>query len=533
MDCTSTSIPYRQTNYFTPVVLDYIEQSQKLTLFFANPPGIDGIKKAIETRKKFPTDRALLVRELKSQYTGAATQEAVEKSIESLLSENTFAITTAHQPNIFTGPLYFLYKILHTIKLAEHLTKVLPGNNFVPVYYMGSEDADLDELGNTALDGQKLEWETKQTGAVGRMLVDKELLKLIAIIEGQLLTEPFGKEIVSLIKQCYKAGDTIQAATFRIVHALFGKYGLVVLIPDNAALKSKMIEVFKDDLLHQKPSMIVEETSKQLESVYKVQANPREINLFYLKNNIRNRIEERNDRYEVLNTVISFSKEELIAELTNHPECFSPNVILRGMYQETILPGIVFIGGGGELAYWLQLKGLFNHYKVPYPVLLLRNSFLVVENRWQEKLNKLHFNVEDFFLSEEELLKKLVERDTKNSVKLNGALVEVEQLYETFKKQACAIDETLAPHVDALKARSIQSLQELEKKMLRAEKRKFADQQRQIQVIKEKLFPGNSLQERTDNFSYFYAKWGSGFIDKLYENSLTLEGEFVVLSETV
>jgi bacillithiol synthase len=531
MDCTSTRINYRQTNYFTSIVLDYIDQPQKLEPFFAYPPNIEGIKKAIEARRKFPMDRALLVRELQNQYTVATPQEAVAKNIKSLLSDNTFTITTAHQPNIFTGPLYFLYKILHTIKLAEHLTAALPGNKFVPVYYMGSEDADLDELGNTSVDGQKLKWETKQSGAVGRMQVDKELLKLISVIEGQLSPEPFGKEITTIFKQSYKAGDTIQAATFRIVHALFGKYGLIVLIPDNVALKSKMIEVFKDDLLHQKPSAIVAETSKQLEAVYKVQANPREINLFYLKDNIRERVEERDGKYKARNTDISFSKEELIEELNNHPERFSPNVILRGIYQETILPNIVFIGGGGELAYWLQLKELFNHYKVPYPVLLLRNSFLVVENKWQEKLDKLNFTMQDFFLPERELLNKLVVRETKNTVKLNGALEEVEQLYETFKKQAGAIDITLAPHVDALKARSLQSLQELEKKMLRAEKRKFTDQQRQIQAIKEKLFPKNGLQERIDNFSYYYAKWGSEFIDKLYENSLGLEQEFIILSE--
>ncbi|MCW3117919.1 MAG: bshC [Chitinophagaceae bacterium] len=522
---------YRQTNYFTTIVLDYLDQPQKLEPFFSYPPTIEGIKKAVEGRKKFTTDRGLLVRELQNQYTALASQEAVAKNIVSLLSDNSFTITTAHQPNIFTGPLYFLYKILHTIKLAEQLTLALPGNKFVPVYYMGSEDADLDELGNTWLEGQKLKWETKQTGAVGRMQVDGELLKLVSIIDGQLSPEPFGKEIAALIKQSYKAGDTIQTATFRLVHALFGKYGLIVLIPDNAALKRAMIDVFKDDLLHQKPSMIVEETSRQLEAVYKVQANPREINLFYLKENKRERIEVRDGKYEVLNSTISFSEEELLSELNNHPERFSPNVILRGLFQESILPNIAFIGGGGELAYWLQLKGLFNHYKVPYPVLLLRNSFLVVENKWQEKLNKLNFTVQDFFLPEQELLNKLVARVTKNNVKLNGALEEVEQLYESFKKQAAAIDKTLVPHVDALKSRSLQSLQELEKKMLRAEKRKFAAQQRQIHAIKEKLFPGNSLQERIDNFSYFYAKWGTEFIDRLYENSLWLEAEFVVLIE--
>ncbi|MBS1611078.1 MAG: bacillithiol biosynthesis BshC, partial [Bacteroidetes bacterium] len=270
-------------------------------------------------------------------------------------------------------------------------------------------------------------------------------------------------------------------------------------------------------------------TSAKLSEVYKVQANPREINLFYLKDNMRERIEVKENKYEVLNTGITFSKDELLAELNDYPERFSPNVILRGLFQETILPNIVFIGGGGELAYWLQLKELFSYYKVSYPVLLLRNSFLLVEKKWQEKIEKLGFSAADFFLSEQELLNKLIERDSKNATKLNGSLVQVEQLYDHFKKQAAEIDTTLAPHVDALKTRSLQRLQELEKKMLRAEKRKFTEQQRHIRVVREKLFPQNSLQERIDNFSYYYSKWGKELIDILNMQSPVTEPAFVIL----
>ena len=367
MDCKADKLSYRQTNYFSKIVLDYLDQASSLQPFYNFPPTTDGIKKTIEQRKKIPVDRKLLAEELKKQYAAINTDNKVKENIEALLSENTFTITTAHQPNIFTGPLYFLYKIIHAIKLAENLNESVAGHKFVPVYYMGSEDADIDELGHIYLDGEKLSWATKQTGAVGRMKVDKDLLKIIEKMEGQLWAEPHGKEVIELIKQSYKEGDTIQSSTFRLVNALFGKYGLIVLIPDNAALKSRMIDVFTDDLLQQQPSSIVSSTSAKLSEIYKVQANPREINLFYLKDNIRERIEVKSDKYEVLNTAISFSKDELLAELNDHPERFSPNVILRGLFQETILPNIVFIGGGGELAYWLQLKELFAHYKVSYP----------------------------------------------------------------------------------------------------------------------------------------------------------------------
>jgi len=532
MDCISTRLPYRQTGLFSKIVLDYLDHTESLEPFYAYPPSLQGIQKAINNRQNFSTNRKVLAEELKTQYADIAAPEAVHKNIEALLSENSFTITTAHQPNIFTGPLYFIYKILHAIKLAEHCKTSLPQYNFIPVYYMGSEDADLDELGHIYLGGQKIEWKTKQTGAFGRMKVDKEFIKLVELINGQLTVLPFGNEILLLIKDCYREGVMVQDATFKIINTLFGEYGLIVLIPDSGALKKQVSKIFEDDLLNETPSVIVEQTAVKLHAAgYKLQANPREINLFYLRDGVRERIVKRNTEYRIQNTELKFTQEDLLKELQGHPERFSPNVILRGIFQETILPNISYIGGGAENAYWLQLKELFENYKVPFPVLLLRNSFLIVEKKWHEKISKLGFSIEDFFLTEQELIKRLVARETKNEIKLNGNFTETEQLYESLKKQAVAVDITLARHVDALKTQSLYRLQELEKKMLRAEKRKFTDQQRQIHTIKEKLFPKNGLQERIDNFMYYYAKWGRDFLQQGYRHSLSLEQEFVVMSE--
>lgn len=531
MDCTSYRLPYRQTGYFTRIILDYLDQSAGIQSFFDHAPTVSGIQKAIECRKLADVNRQVLVAELKKQYSSVQPDAKVKENIESLLSPNTFTITTAHQNNIFTGPLYFIYKILHVIRIADHFNGVLPDYKFVPVFYIGSEDADLAELNHIHLDRQKLSWNTSQTGAVGRMKIDKALVKLIHEIEGQLGVQPFGKEIVQLLKQFYQEGNDLQTATFQFVNSLFGKYGLVILLPDNAPLKGQLKNIFKDDLLHQTASGIVEKTVDAIQKAgYKAQASPREINLFYLKENIRERIEKEDDHWKVVNTGIKFSKAELLKELDQHPERFSPNVILRGLYQACILPDIVFVGGGGEIAYWLQLKALFEHYKVSYPVLVVRNSFMLVEKKWLEKINKLGFEPADFFLPEQDILNRVVDKESNNETKLNGSLTEIEQLYENFKKQAAAVDATLTRHVDALKLKTVYRLQELEKKMLRAEKRKFADQQRQIHTIKEHLFPGNGLQERHDNLAYYYAKWGSGFIDTIYQHSLTLEGEFVILS---
>lgn len=532
MNCTAQRLKYQQTGVFSKIVMDYLNDAKQLGSFYAHRPDIDGIKTAITERKKFSTNRSILVDHLHTQYTGVNTSTEVLQNIELLLQENTFTITTAHQPNLFTGPLYFLYKILHAIKLSEELKKDIPENKFVPVFYMGSEDADVDELAHFWLNSTKHNWQTEQSGAFGRFVVDKKLIQMIDAMSGELGVQPFGNELIEKLRMYFKTGVTIQQATLQLVNDLFGDYGLIVLIADAPLLKQQMIAVFEDELLHHNSSKLVEQTAKQLQEHYKVQAGGREINLFYLDEDVRERIEVSNNGYAVANTTISFSKDEMLKELKEHPERFSPNVILRGLYQETILPNIAFIGGGGEIAYWLELKSVFEKYKAPFPVLILRNSFLFVEKKWQQKLQKLNISSEQSFQSVETLLNLIVQKNSMHELKLNGSFTSAEQFYDQLKQQASAVDATLAAHVEGLKVKAIYRLQELEKKILSAEKRKFADQRNQIEQLKIALFPNNGLQERVDNFSSYYAKWGKEFIHMLYENSLSLEQEFVVLKES-
>lgn len=524
-------ISYNHTNAFAKIILEYLKSSETLQPFYSLPPTIEGIKQVIEKKKHQHVNRKILVEVLNEQYQNISSSEEVQKNIESLLSENTFTVCTAHQPNLFTGPLYFVYKVLHAIKLASYLKEQLPQHHFVPVYYMGSEDADFAELNHTYVDGKKIEWKKQQNGAVGKMQVDNTLLQLIDEMEGQLSNEQYGKEVIDLLRQCYSNGKNIQTATFELVNELYGAWGLIVLIPDHPRLKAEMKKVFEDDLFQHIPFSIVKQTSEQLNKHYTAQAHPREINLFYLKDDIRERIEYENFQFSIFNFPFVFNEQEMRKELTEHPERFSPNVILRGLYQETILPNVVFIGGGGEIAYWLQLKALFDQYKIVYPVLVLRNSFLIVEEKWKEKIKQLGLTVADFFQSENDLMKLVVLKNSQNTVSLNGNFEIAEALFEQIKTQAEAVDKTLLQHVDAIKTRSLKTLHELEKKMLRAEKRKFAEQQRQIKKIKEALFPNNGLQERVENFSWFYAKWGSNFIEELLKNSLALEQKFTILIE--
>lgn len=528
-----TKIPYSQTGFFSKIVIDYLNNDVSLRPFFAHEVSVGGLESAIKARQNFNTNRTGLAVALANQYKNIQTTPAVLQNIELLKKESTFTITTAHQPNIFTGPLYFLYKILHAVKLAEYSKQQFPQYDFVPIYYMGSEDADLDELGHFYINGQKKIWNTNQSGAVGRMVVDQALLKLIDEVSGEINVQPFGTEIISTLKDFYKEGITIQDATFGLVDRLFNKFGVIVVIPDSPELKGLATNIFEKELLEGNSSKITEETGVQLKAAgYEPQAHSREINFFYLKDDQRERIEKENVVWKVVGSDIFFTKEQILQELQQHPERFSPNVILRGIFQEIILPNIAFIGGGGELAYWLQLKNLFEFYKVPYPMLVLRNSFLMADEKSVQQKNKLGFSLEDIFLPTQKLQNNWATKNTKNNLSVNQPLQEIEKAYQQLSKQAESIDSTLLQHIEALKKNTTKRIEILGKKMLRAEKRNHHDAMRQIEKLKQKLFPNNNLQERIDNFIPYYAKFGSEFINELYKNSLSLEQEFVVLEET-
>ena len=523
-------VAYPLTGYFSNLVSDYLEANQKLTPFYTHTPDIDGVKAAIAARDSFNTPRIALVNALNKQYETVKASDLVTANIQSLANIKTYTVTTAHQPNLFTGPLYFIYKIAHTIALSRSLEKQVPGAKFVPVYYMGSEDADLDELGFVNIGGQKLVWQTKQTGAVGRMLVDVELLSLIKLIEGQIGVSVHGITWVNLLKQSFTIGKTIAQATFEIVNHLFGAYGLVVVQPDSPELKSLFTSVIEKELTTGFSNNAVQQTIKNLSVHYKVQAAGRAINLFYLQGNKRERIVQTDAGYEVTALGLCFTRDQILADVQNNPANYSPNVILRGVFQETILPNVAFIGGGGELAYWLELKQVFADATVPFPVLLLRNSFLLVPAKEAQQLQKMHINTINLFKGRPQvIIDSFVKANSVHHLQINTQIAAIEAQYALIKEQAAAIDASLVDHIEALSHKQAQKLLQVQKKMLRAEKRKYEVEQQQITKIMEQLFPGGSLQERTENIADWYKIYGTHFVSAIVENSDDFSKGFTLL----
>jgi len=522
-------INYQETNSFSDLIYDYLQGKDSLKKFYQHEPTLDGVKAAIQSRKAFANNRGLLQEVFTEAYINVQPSATQQANIDLLKDENTFTICTAHQPNIFTGYLYFIYKTAHIIAIAKKLKAALPEYNFVPVFYIGSEDNDFEELSKFKMNGKTFQWNSDQKGAVGRMKVDKGLLGLVHDIEKELGHLPFGPALMEMIKQAYAKGQDIAGATFSILNALFASEGLLVLQPDHRELKATIKHIIKDDLLHQSAEKIVGQTNQELEKFYKLQVNPRPVNIFYLRDGIRNRIDKRGNIYSVDDTAIKFTEVEILQELEENPDRFSPNVILRGIYQETILPNILFVGGGSEVSYWMQLKGLFQHYNVPFPVLTLRNSFMLMDKVQEHKLNELQLTEADLFKEEIQLSNEYVQKLAGKSIDLKMEEEESKKLFQQLKQVAGAIDKTLIQHVHALETDHFKKLSTLEKKMLKAERHKQSIQLQRIWKLKSELFPNNGLQERVENFMPYYAQHGQAFIQTILEHSRSLEQQFGIV----
>jgi bacillithiol biosynthesis cysteine-adding enzyme BshC len=532
MNTSINNVSLESTGYFSKLMLDYVQSHPSVSGLYDYPMNEEGLLNALKNKQQQTINRNVLAEVLKEQYQLLSTTDLVQQNIDALLEENTFTICTAHQPSLFTGNLYFIYKIAQTISLAKSMSAKYPEYRFVPVFWMGSEDADLDELGYVYLNGETLRWDTKQTGAVGRMS-NKGIDTLIQRLENELSVQSYGKELIDLLKRCYRPDENFQQATFRLINELFQQWGVVVLIPDHPALKKEMQQIFEDDLTTQQPSEIVAKTIAQIPSQYKIQANPRSVNLFYLTEGIRNLIVFENNLYWVKGTELQFTQAALLEELHTHPERFSPNVILRGLFQEKILPNIATIGGGGETAYWLELKDLFKHYEIPYPVLVLRNSFLWMDTDQVKIQQKYNISNEEMFLPTQQLYAALTKKQTDKDFSTQKEWDEMNAIYQRLKEKAAQIDKSLVQHISALQVNAERKLNTLEKKLFKSERQSFEQLNRQVEKWKKELFPKNGLQERVENFLPFYAKYGKEFIEIIVEKSPALSNEFIIIKEEV
>ncbi len=530
MTFKKSEITLSESGQFSQLIIDYINSAPALKSFYAYEPTIESFSQAIIDCEKQNVDREQLVKALHKQYKQSSISE-METSINRLADKNTFTVCTGHQLCVFTGPLYFIYKLISTINLAKALKKKYPTNDFIPVFWMASEDHDFEEIASIHLFGKTITWDNATAaGAVGRLQtksLEKQLEELTAILGA---SEPANK-LIHLFQEAYLSHANLADATRWLVHKLFSSDGLLIIDGDDAALKATFSAILKDDLLNHSNYTLINQTITELEKLdIKPQVNPRLINCFYVKENIRERIEQEPDGlFRVLNTPIVFTKEALLEELQNHPERFSPNVVLRPVYQQFILPNLAYIGGPGELAYWLEYKAMFDHHHVLFPVLIPRNFAVLLDDKIEQQFTKAGFTISDIFKKTQVLINELVTKNTTAELSLETQQADLASVFESISVLAAAVDSTLKPAVDAEFQKVTNALKNIESKMLRSEKHKQETGINQLKKMKEKLFPEDALHERYDSFIPYYLKYGDHFIEHLKEAFDPFDNRLLIL----
>lgn len=525
------SIPYKKTGYFSKLICDYLDENPTLSPFFNRYPTLENYRAQFEENRSqlSQAQRRKLAKRVMFQYGDNYLSQSTLSNIDLLYEPDTFTVATGHQLNLFTGPLYFLYKIFSTINLAEKLNREYPKHYFVPIYWMATEDHDFNEINYFNLFGSKVQWKRDAAGAMGELSTEgMELVK--ENLKKKLGPGKNADTLVSYFVQAYKENSNLADATRHLTNLLFWEYGLVIIDGNDAELKKEFIPYAEKELTENLSFKLVSETTEKLTALgYPEQVHPRKINLFYLKENLRERIVEREGRFYVNETEISFSKEEILKELNEHPERFSPNALLRPLYQEVILPNLCYIGGGGELAYWFQLKDYFNKVEVPFPILLLRNSALLVPRMLSEKLEKLNVTIEDLFLPQHELMTKHTKQISKIDIDFSKQKKFLKHQFKALYVLAEQTDASFMGAVGAQEKKQLNGLDKLEKRLLKAQKRNHSEELDRLKNIQDQLFPNQSLQERQLNFSEFYLEYGENLLDLLKENLEPLDFSFTVL----
>lgn len=508
------------TGQFSPLFLDYLGKKPELRHFYNQFPELDNFETLIKQRN-FPKEhREILAASLKQQYSKLEVSEPTVSQIEKLTSTKTFTVTTGHQLNLFTGPLYFIYKIVSTINLAQKLNETYPDSHFVPVYWMATEDHDFEEINYFKLDGKKYQWQSAQKGPVGDFMLDdsfKEFLKDLTHF------------VPDFFKDAYQKSNTLAEAVRKYVHTLFGEKGLLIVDGHSPELKALFKPVILDDLTAHKANELCNQQTHKLEEMgYKSQIFPREINFFYMKEGLRERVEKIGSIYKVLETDISFTENELREQIEKHPEHFSPNVVLRPLYQEMILPNIAYLGGPAEVAYWLQLKTVFDHYQVPLPAIMPRNFALVLNVYAQRKIAKLELSEKELFEDVLSWKKRFVKDNAQTDISLSEEKESLSKIFANSAKKVRHLEKSLSDAFEAAEVRAQKILDQMATKVRKAEEKKLSDSIRQREELQAYMYPGGSPQERVENFMKFYLEDGE-FVEELFQLFDPLDFDFMLI----
>ncbi|MEX1002736.1 MAG: bacillithiol biosynthesis cysteine-adding enzyme BshC [Crocinitomicaceae bacterium] len=512
-----THYQFEDLQLSSQLILDLIAEKESVKPLINQSYNLENVRDQLKDKRISPAIRKQLVDALKRQNAQLEISQKSQENLTLLSEESTYTVTTGHQLNVLTGPLYSLYKVAQTIVIAKALKEKYPHSNFVPIFWMATEDHDFDEINHLHLFGQKIAWEKsgQEDKVVGRISTDS-IDDFLEQIE-EKFKDPEALKVVRVFTDIYRKTDTLAAAGRQIMDHFFGREGLLILDGDEPDLKSFFAPVMVKEVEEQLIKNQVEKTNAYLQkNGYHEQVYVRTCNLFFInEEGKRIRIRREGETFHIGDT--AYTKEQLTALIREHPQQFSPNALMRPIYQEMLLPNVVVVGGGGEIAYWLQLKGVFDQLELSFPLLRVRDSVLLHTREEKELLNELKIELMDLKMGVHQIIKDIALQESESNLQLTAAESDLFKAKSKVMEKVHQVNSALEPMVEAEFTKMIKSIEKIESKLIKAEKAKHEKTQKNLLKVKEHFFPENGFQERHESFLFYYLK-DELFIQKILTN---------------
>jgi len=539
-------INYKKLPGFSRLFLDYVYNYEQVKNFYPfdfrkanNYPSL--FYKVLKTRKVKNEEISEIIELQNKEYK---LSPLTKRNIELLRQSNTIAVVTGQQVGIFSGPLYTIYKAITVIKLCESLKEKFDEFNFVPIFWMATDDHDFEEINNIEIIDKNnnlidIIYEDNWTrefnrGYVGELKIKKNFLELFTNLKLMLSETEFTPLVLGKVEKIYSAGKTYASAFKEFMIWLFDKYGLIIFDPSDVNVKNLLKPVFKGELINfRSHADAIVMQSAILEENYHAQVKVKPINLFYSDGKGRRAIEPTENGFKIKRGKKNISLKEILELIDSKTNCFSPGVLLRPVCQDYLFPTGLYVAGPAEVAYFAQAMPIYKNFNVIPPVIYPRISATIIEKNVNKILRKFNLKFPDLILEEADFTKKVLQVFAEESADIifSRTVENINLNFEKLKRKLIEIDPTLENSVEKALKKTLNNLDVLKEKTLKAQELKYQAAFRQIEKTKNLILPSGKLQERKLNILYFFNKYGLEVINWLMNLTEVNKFEHQILND--
>ncbi len=521
----SKCISFRDIPHTTPLYETFLDHFEKVAKYYAYPPTVAGLKSAAAKAEVAPETRRIVVEVLREQNRKFGSSDAVAKNLDRLAS-GAVAVVTGQQVGLFGGPAYSIYKAISAVAYARELTR--QGIDAVPVFWLATEDHDLAEIDHafwvTSKGLQEFSLphtESAEGHRVGEVTLGDAITAVVSRAADSL-EGPDADAVANALRESYQPSETFGSAFGKLMARLVPQLGIILLDPLDARLHQVSAKIYRralDDSDALREALIAR--SKELERGgfhAQVKVARESTLLFYNVGGRREPLRSRNGKFFAGKS--QFSLEELQTAIDREPEAFTPNVLLRPIVQDTLLPTAAYIGGPAEIAYMAQAEVVYKSLLGRMPAILPRSSFTLIEPPVTRLLKKYSLTFEDILAGRQSVRTKMERTSLPRALakKFDAHEKSLHKILSAYRDPLKKLDKTLLGALDSAEKKMLFQFAKLKGKAGRAENLRTGVLDRHERILLDALYPHRDLQERLLGALPFLAAYGAGLVAHLADS---------------